>query len=297
MRISVIEPLGISEGEIRSIAKTITDRGHEIVIYNEKSTDTNVLKERVKDSEVIVLANMPLKAEVIKSDSKLKMMSIAFTGVDHVELSALNNKEVVVSNASGYSTESVTELTFGLVFSVLRNIVPLDKVTREGRTKDGFSQSDLSGKTFGVIGTGLIGASVCRIAKAFGCKVIAYSRSKKEELEVIGVNYVTLDELLAKSDVISVHVPQTQETIGMISKEKIKLMKKTAILINVARGPIVDNEALAEALENGTIAGAGIDVFDKEPPLDLEYRILKAPNTVVLPHVGFATKEAMVRRA
>lgn len=227
MRISVIEPLGISEEEIRSIAKTITDRGHEIVIYNEKSTDTNVLKERVKDSEVIVLANMPLKAEVINSDSKLKMMSIAFTGVDHVELSALNNKEVVVSNASGYSTESVTELTFGLVFSVLRNIVPLDKVTREGKTKNGFSQSDLSGKTFGVIGTGLIGASVCRIAKAFGCKVIAYSRSKKEELEVIGVNYVTLDELLAKSDVISVHVPQTQETIGMISKEKIKLMKKT----------------------------------------------------------------------
>ncbi|URZ14052.1 2-hydroxyacid dehydrogenase [Clostridium felsineum] len=297
MKISVIEPLGLSESEIREIAKPITDRGHEIVVYNEKTTDKNILKARVKDSEVIVLANMPLKAEVINSDSKLKMMSIAFTGVDHVELEGLKNKEIAVSNASGYSTESVTELTFGLVFSVLRNIVPLDKNTRSGKTKDGFSQNDLSGKTFGVIGTGLIGASVCKIAKAFGCKVIAYNRSEKEELKSIGVEYVTLNELLSQSDVVSIHIPQTPETKGLIGKEEIKLMKNTAILINVARGPIVDSKALAQALEKGDIKGAGIDVFDKEPPLDLDYGLLKAKNTVLVPHIGFATKEAMVRRA
>ncbi|URZ02699.1 2-hydroxyacid dehydrogenase [Clostridium felsineum] len=297
MKISVIEPLGLSESEIREIAKPITDRGHEIVVYNEKTTDKNILKARVKDSEVIVLANMPLKAEVINSDSKLKMMSIAFTGVDHVELEGLKNKEIAVSNASGYSTESVTELTFGLVFSVLRNIVPLDKNTRSGKTKDGFSQNDLSGKIFGVIGTGLIGASVCKIAKAFGCKVIAYNRSEKEELKSIGVEYVTLNELLSQSDVVSIHIPQKPETKGLIGKEEIKLMKNTAILINVARGPIVDSKALAQALEKGDIKGAGIDVFDKEPPLDLDYGLLKAKNTVLVPHIGFATKEAMVRRA
>lgn len=297
MKISVIEPLGLSEDELRDIAKPITDRGHEIVIYNDKVTDTESLKKRVKDSEVIVLANMPLKAEVISSDEKLKMMSIAFTGVDHVELSACRGKNITVSNAAGYSTESVTELTFGFIFSLLRNIVSLDKVTREGKTKDGYSQNDLSGKTFGVIGTGTIGSQVCKIAKAFGCNVIAYNRSEKEDLKKIGVEYVSLDELLSKSDVVSIHLPNNKYTKGLISKEKISLMKPSALLINAARGPIIDNNALAEALNEGKIGGAGIDVFDGEPPLDTNYPLLKAKNTVVTPHVGFATKEAMVRRA
>ncbi|WP_234123651.1 2-hydroxyacid dehydrogenase [Clostridium hydrogenum] len=297
MKISVIEPLGLSEDELREIAKPITDRGHELIIYNNKVTDTETLKSRVKESEVIVLANMPLKAEVINADDKLQMMSIAFTGVDHVELKALKGRQVAVSNAAGYSTSSVAELTFGLTLSVLRNIVPLDKLTREGKTKDGYSQSDLNGKTFGVIGTGAIGASVCKIAKAFGCEVIAYNRSEKEELKQIGVKYVTLDELLSKSDIVSIHLPQNDVTKGLISKEKIALMKNTAVLINVARGPIVDNTALAEALRNGEIRGAGIDVFDNEPPLDTEYALLREANAVLTPHIGFATKEAMIRRA
>lgn len=297
MKISVIEPLGLSEDELREIAKPITDRGHELIIYNNKVTDTETLKSRVKESEVIVLANMPLKAEVINADDKLEMMSIAFTGVDHVELKALKGRKVTVSNAAGYSTSSVAELTFGLTLAVLRNIVTLDKLTREGKTKDGYSQSDLNGKTFGVIGTGAIGAVVCKIAKAFGCEVIAYNRSEKEELKQIGVKYVTLDELLSKSDIVSIHLPQNDVTKGLISKEKIALMKNTAVLINVARGPIVDNTALAEALRNGEIAGAGVDVFDNEPPLDTEYALLKEANAVLTPHIGFATKEAMIRRA
>lgn len=297
MKISVIEPLGLSEEELRNIAKPITDRGNELVIYNNKITDAEELKKRVKDSEVIVLANMPLKAEVINADDKLKMMSIAFTGVDHVELSALKCKDVMVSNAAGYSTSSVAELTFGLTLSVLRNIVPLDRLTREGKTKEGYSQSDLSGKTFGVVGTGAIGSAVCKIAKAFGCKVIAYNRSEKEELKNIGVEYLGLDELLSKSDVVSIHLPQTTDTKALINKEKIALMKKNAVLINVARGPIVDNNALAEALKRGEIAGAGIDVFDVEPPLNKEYALLKENNAVLTPHIGFATKEAMIRRA
>lgn len=297
MKISVIEPLGLSEDELREIAKPITDRGHELIIYNNKVTDTETLKSRVKESEVIVLANMPLKAEVINADDKIEMMSIAFTGVDHVELKALKGRKVTVSNAAGYSTSSVAELTFGLTLAVLRNIVTLDKLTREGKTKDGYSQSDLNGKTFGVIGTGAIGAVVCKIAKAFGCEVIAYNRSEKEELKQIGVKYVTLDELLSKSDIVSIHLPQNDVTKGLISKEKIALMKNTAVLINVARGPIVDNTALAEALRKGEIAGAGVDVFDNEPPLDTEYALLKEANAVLTPHIGFATKEAMIRRA
>ncbi|WP_416175876.1 2-hydroxyacid dehydrogenase [Clostridium sp.] len=296
MKISVIEPLGLSEEELRNIARPITDKGHELVIYNKKVSDPAVLKDRVKDSDVIVLANMPLKGEVIKAAEKLKMISIAFTGVDHVDLKSCR-KDVVVSNAAGYSTDSVAELSIGLVLSLLRNIVPLDKCTRDGKTKEGYSQRDLSGKTFGVVGTGNIGSAVCKLAKAFGCKVIAYNRSEKEELKKIGVKYVTLDKLLSESDVVSIHLPQNENTKGLISAEKIALMKDTAILVNAARGPIVDNDALAKALESGKIAGAGIDVFDSEPPLQSSYSLLHAPNTVLTPHIGFATKEAMVRRA
>lgn len=297
MKIVVLESLGVSEEELRSIAKPITDKGHELVVHKNKVIDTEALKERAKDAEVLVLANMPLKGEIIASDDKLKMMSIAFTGVDHVDLKACKEKNAVVCNAAGYSTPSVAELAYGLIFSVLRNIVPLDKATREGKTKEGYGQNDLAGKTLGVVGTGAIGAKVAEIALAFGCKVLAWSRSEKEELKAKGVNYVSLEKLLAESDVVSIHTPLNEATKGLISKEKIDLMKKSAILINTARGPIVDNKALAEALKEGRLAGAGIDVFDMEPPLPLDYPLLGAPNTVVAPHVGFATKEAMVRRA
>jgi D-3-phosphoglycerate dehydrogenase len=297
MKIVVLEPLGVAEGELRLIAKNITDQGHELVIHNSRPEDNEELKARVKEAEILVLANMPLKKEVIISDEKLKMMSIAFTGVDHVDLTACAEKGAVVCNAAGYSTSSVAELTYGLILSVLRNIVPLDQKTREGSTKDGYSQNDLDGKTIGLIGTGAIGVKVAKIAIAFGCQVLAYSRSERDELNSLGVKYVSLEEVLANSDIVSLHTPLNSETKGLINREKLALMKKTSILINTARGPIVDNEALADALKKGSIAGAGIDVFDMEPPLPKDYPLLDAPNTVVLPHIGFATKEAMVRRA
>ncbi|SKA83151.1 D-3-phosphoglycerate dehydrogenase [Clostridium sp. USBA 49] len=297
MKIVVIEPLGISEEEIRNIAKPITDKGHELIIYNDKITDTDILKKRVKDAEILVLANMPLNGEVIASDEKLKMISVAFTGVDHLDLNVCKDKNIMVCNAAGYSTSSVAELTFGLIFSVLRNIVPLDKLVREGKTKDGYSQTDLDGKTLGVIGTGAIGSKVAEIALAFGCRVIAWSRSEKKELKDKGIKYVSLDELLKQSDIVTIHTPLNDYTKGLISEEKIKLMKKNAILINTARGPIVDNNALAKALKEGKISGAGIDVFDMEPPIPSDYPLLSIRNAVLVPHIGFATKEAMIRRA
>lgn len=297
MKIVVIEPLGISEEEVRTIAKPITDGGHELIVYSNKTTDSEELKMRAREAEVLVLANMPLKGEVIASDERLKMLSIAFTGVDHVDLKVCRDKNITVSNAAGYSTASVAELTFGLIISVLRNIVPLDKQTRDGKIKDGYSQKDLSGKTLGIVGTGAIGTKVAYIAKAFGCEVIAYNRSEKEELKAIGVRYVSLNELLKNSDIVSIHTPLSESTKGLIGREQLEMMKDSAILINTARGPVVDNKALADALIEGKIAGAGIDVFDMEPPLLKNYPLLGAPNTVVLPHVGFATKEAMVRRA
>lgn len=297
MKIVVLESLGLPEEEVRNIAKPVTDKGHELVIYENKTEDVEVLKDRAKDAEILVIANMPLKSEVISAAENLKMISVAFTGVDHVDLDVCKEKGIKLSNAADYSTSSVAELTYGLIISLLRNIVPLNEVTRQGQTMAGYSQFDLSGKNLGIIGTGAIGSKVAEIGLAFGCNVFAYNRSEKDELKKLGVKYLTLDELLKESDIVTIHLPNTKETEGLINKEKIKLMKPTALLINTARGPIVDNDALAEALKHGKIAGVGIDVFDMEPPLSKDYPLLNAPNTVVTPHIGFATKEAMVRRA
>ncbi len=161
----------------------------------------------------------------------------------------------------------------------------------------GFSQTDLFGKTLGVIGTGAIGKRVAEIGLAFGCKVIAYNRSENKDLVNQGVIYKPLEDILKESDIATIHLPLTKDTRGLINAEKLNLMKKNALLINTARGPIVDNEALSEALKSGQLGGAGIDVFDMEPPLPLEYPLLNSPNTVLTPHIGFATKEAMQRRA
>ncbi|KEI11350.1 2-hydroxyacid dehydrogenase [Clostridium novyi B str. ATCC 27606] len=297
MRISILEPLGLSKEEVYSIAKPLIDKGHEIILYEDKIEDTEILKERAKEADVLVLANMPLNGEVIRSDEKLKMVSVAFTGIDHVDTKACIDKNIRICNAAGYSTSSVAELTYGLIFSVFRNIVPLDKATRKGGTRLGFSQSELLGKTIGIVGTGAIGIKVGEIAKAFGCKILAYSRTQKQQAIDLGFEYVSLDELLSNSDIVSLHVPLNNETRGMISREKIKLMKSSSILINTARGPIIDNVALAEALKQGKIAGAGIDVFEVEPPIENSHPLFNISNVVVTPHIAFATKEAMYRRA
>lgn len=297
MKITILEPLGVSEEELRQIAKPITDKGHELIIYNEKSTDVEVLKDRVKDTDALIIANSPLKREVIEAAKNLKIISVAFTGFDHVDLEVCKERGITVSNAAGYSTHSVAELAYGMMISLLRKIVPLDKVTRDGGTMAGYRQNDLYGKTLGIVGMGAIGKKVANLGLAFGCNVIAYNRSKDEELVNQGVKYMELDELLKESDIVTIHLPLTDSTKGLISEEKLKLMKKDAILINTARGPIIDNEALAKALKEGWIAGAAIDVFDMEPPIPSEYSLLKENNAVLTPHIGFATEEAMVRRA
>ena len=161
-------------------------------------------------------------------------------------------------------------------------------------TKDGLVGYELEGKKFGVVGTGAIGMRVAKIAQAFGCEVLAYSRTKKPES---GLTYVSMEELLANSDIVSLHVPLTDATRGLIGYDQLKLMKPNAVLINTARGPVVDSQALAQALKEGVIAGAGVDVFEIEPPIDPEHPLFYAPNLIATPHVAFATKEALYKRA
>lgn len=297
MKIVILEDLGISDEAFNIISKPLADNGHDVVLYNDGKLDDETLKTRMKDADVIAIANTPLSAEVIDAAENLKYISVAFTGFNHIDLEKCKEKGIKVSNAAGYSTNSVAEITFGLIISLLRSIVPLEAVVRKGGTKDGYRQTDLKGKTLGVIGTGDIGGAVAEIGLAFGCKVIAYNRSEKPALINKGVEYKSLDEVLKESDIVTLHTPLTDETQHLIDQEKLALMKPSALLINTAIGPIVDNDALAEALHNGTIAGAGLDRVDMEPPVPADYPILDAPNVVLLPHIGYATEEAMVRRA
>ena len=297
MKIVCMEPLGVSQAKIASLAAPLEAAGHEFTYYTTKETDQAQLLARVKDADILMLANQPLSAAIIEQCPNLKLIDIAFTGVDHVGLEAARARGIVACNAAGYSTNAVAELTFGLAISAIRNIVAVDERCRKGGTKDGLVGFELFGKTFGVVGTGAIGCRVAKIAQAFGCRVLAYSRTVKPELASEGVEYVDLDTLLAQSDFVSLHVPMTAATAKMINAASIAKMKDGAVLINCARGGVVDSEALAAALNSGKLAAAGIDVFENEPPLAVEHPLLHAKNTVVTPHVAFASKEALEARA
>ena len=294
MKLVIIEPLGVEKEKLLAIAREYVSAQVEIIYYDTKVTDTASLIERGKDADIIVVSNLPMNGEVIRGCEKLKLLSVAFTGVDHIDLQACRKKGTVVCNSAGYSTAAVADLVFGMLIALYRNLIPCNEVVRHEGTKDGLVGMELEGKKFGVIGTGAIGMRTARIAQAFGCEVLAWSRTKKDMPQVA---YMPLEELLAACDIISLHVPLTEETRGLIGEKELALMKESAVLINTARGPVVDSNALAEALQSGKIAGAAVDVFETEPPVASDHPLLQAKNLIATPHVAFATKEAMVKRA
>lgn len=297
MRIVMLEPLAVSPEVLCAMTVGIKDQGHEFIAYEVRVEETAQLIARAKDADILIIANLPLNGEVIKACPNLKMISVAFTGVDHVDMKACREKDITVCNAAGYSTHSVAELALGLMVAVLRNVTACNEVVRKGKTKAGLIGQEIYGKTVGVVGTGAIGMKVARVLRAMDCRILAYSRTQKEEVIKAGIEYVDLDTLLAESDIVTLHVPLTEETKYLINKERLAVMKPSSILINTARGPVVDNNALAEALRTGRIAGTGIDVFDMEPPLPDNNPLLNLDNAVLTPHVGFATAEAFYRRA
>lgn len=294
MKLAILEPLGINKENLLTMAKETLGNEFEIAYYDTRVEDTETLIERSKDADVVVLTNFQYKKEVIENCPNLKMICVAFTGADHVDVSYCRERDIMVCNCAGYSTVAVADLVFGMVISLYRNIIPCDKVTREGGTKNGLVGFELEGKKFGIVGAGAIGIRTAMIAKAFGCKVYAYSRTKKD---IDGIEFVDIDTLMSTCDIVSLHVPLNESTKGLINREKLSLMKESAILINTARGPVLDSEALAEALNSGKIAGAGVDVFEVEPPIPTDHVLFGAKNLIVTPHVAFATSEAFEKRA
>ena len=294
MKIVLLESLGVPEEVLNACAKPLTDAGHTFVAYP-RDTDPQVQIARAGDADVIMIANMPLRGEVIAACPNLKYIDVAFTGVDHVDLEAARTKGVRVSNAAGYSTEAVAELSLGLMLSLLRNVPQVESRCRSGQTKDGLVGVELRGKTVGIVGVGAIGLRTAELCHAFGCRVLGYKRHVRGD-EPAFVSFVSLDELLAQSDIVSLHCPLNDDSRGLIGRENIAKMKRGAYVINAARGPVVDSQALADALNSGYLAGAGIDVFEAEPPLDTAHPLLHSKNTIVTPHVAFASAESMEAR-
>jgi Lactate dehydrogenase and related dehydrogenases len=297
MKISLLEPIGVDGKMLAELSKGIVDAGHEFVYYDTKTADPAELAERSKDSEIVIIANNPFPEQAVRAAQRLKMLDVAFTGIDHVAVGACKENGVMICNAANYSNQTVAELAIGLAIGLLRFIPQGGAAARNGKTGAELTGREIAGRTVGIIGTGRIGMMTARLFKSFGARILGYSRSESEEARALGVTYAPIDTLMRESDIISLHIPCNAATKGFISAEKIALMKKDAILINCARGPIVDNTALAEALNGGAIAGAGIDVFDMEPPLPADYALLHAKNTLLTPHIAFASEESMLRRA
>lgn len=290
MKISLIDPLLVDEKIIESHKEKIEKLGHEFQYFKKSASDDEKIIERLKDSDVAIITNNKFSKNVIEN-TNLKLIDVAFTGFNHVDIEACNEKNIIVENASGYSDDSVAELVLGLTISLMRKFNENRKNMYEDESIKLIGQI-IKGKTVGVIGTGKIGIRVIELFKAFGANILAYSRSEKDEVKNLGAKYVSLDDLLKNSDIVTIHLPQNKETCGFIGQNELDLMKDKAILINCARGPIVDNDYLAKLLNEDKLR-AGIDVFDMEPPIDKNYPLRNAKNTVLTNHVGFLTQEAM----
>ena len=295
MKVVIMEDLGISAEELKELEAPFVEKGIAFVSYP-RTGDVETMIAQAKDAQAMILANMPMPGAVLRACPGLKFLDVAFTGVDHVDLEAARAGGMAVSNASGYSNEAVAELVLGVVLSMARNLRAVEDRCRAGGTKAGLVGWELKGKTVGILGLGKIGTRSAELFHAFGCQVLAHSRSRHPEAPD-WVEQTGLEELLGRSDVLVLHCPLNDSTRGLINARRLALMKPGALLVNAARGPVVDEAALAAALERGVLAGACLDVFDKEPPLDPASPILAAPHTLLTPHVAFATRESMSLRA
>lgn len=294
MKISLIDPLEVKESYIEEQKEKLEKLGHVFTYYKESAKDDEEKIARLKDADIAIITNKPVSRKVIEN-TNLEMIDVAFTGVDHVDLEACKEKGIKVLNTSGYSDDSVAELVIGLTIGVLRKFDKNNENIFEGKSNP-LLGSLIKGKTFGVIGTGHIGKKLIELLQVFGCKIIAFSRTEKDDIKALGVEYVDLKTLLMEADIVSLHIPNNKETKHFLGKEELDLMKEGAVLINCARGAVVDNDYLAKLLNEDKLR-AGIDVFDMEPPLPADYPLRNAKNVLLTNHVAFYTEEAMQIRA
>ena len=250
------------------------------------------LVKSIKGQDVLVVRSATkVTREIIEAGENLKVIARAGMGLDNIDVGAARERGIKVVNAPEAPSVAVAELVFGLILGWVRHIPEADLSMKQGKwEKSKLMGSELRGKTLGIVGTGRIGREVAVRAKAFGMNLLAHDIVRNEELvEQTGARYVDMETLLRESDFVTLHVPLTGQTERMIGKRELELMKPTAVLINTARGEVVDEQALAEVLRSGRIAGACLDVYTREPLVDSP--LLGLPNVVLTPHLGASTEE------
>ena len=295
MKIVVLDGCAANCGDIswESIAKF-----GELKVYDR--TNRSEVVSRIGDAEIITTNKTVIDRDVIEACPKLRYIGVLATGYNVVDVEAAAEHGIVVTNVPAYSTDAVAQFTFALLLELANRVGDHDRSVKDGgwiRSKD-FSYSvaptmELAGKTLGIIGYGSIGRKVAEIAHAFGMKVLVNSRTKKKLPEEDWIRWTDRDELFAVSDVISIHCPLFPETAELINRETIALMKKSALIINTARGGCINERELAEALDDGRIAGAAVDVISVEP-MAKDNPLLHAKNVIITPHIAWAPRE--VRR-
>ena len=280
-RISVIEPIGVDPGLIK---ERITDC--DLHVVDSTGWPDEKLIATLADTEILALTYRELSYQVISSLPQLKMISVAFAGIDHVDERAVAERNIVVKNAAGYANTAVGELVVGLMICTARQIPQLDAAMRKHPTT-AEPGSELRGKTLGVVGFGAIGREVARLADVFGMTVVTYDAENERS---------DLEKLFADSDYVSIHLPLNDTTTGMIDSSLLGLMKPSAVLINAARGAILNHDDVVRALDNHSIAGMAFDVFDVEPPIPTDHPFLAYDNVIATPHIGFDTNEALATK-
>ncbi|MCK8492985.1 D-2-hydroxyacid dehydrogenase [Spirosoma sp. RP8] len=271
----------------------------ELTVYDR--TPAGQVVERAKDAEIIFTNKTPLGEDILVQLPALKFIGILATGYNIVNTDVAKKNGIIVSNVPGYSTMSVVQLTFAMLLELTLHVQRHSDSVMDGkwaRSADfsfwDYPLIELADKTIGIIGFGSIGEKVADVATAFGMKVIGSKRHHTDQSHRSNFRWADVPELLAQSDVVSIHTPLTPETQGLMNKDTLALMKPTAFLLNTSRGPLVVDQDLADALNNDIIAGAGIDVLSKEPPA-ADNPLFKAKNCLITPHIAWATKEARTR--
>jgi glycerate dehydrogenase len=296
MKIVVLDGFTLNPGDLSW--DKLFDLG-EVVLHDRTPADK--IKERSLNADVLITNKTPLTEETINELPQLKYVGVLATGYNIVDTSAAKRRNIIVTNVPSYSTMSVAQLTFALLLELCHHVQKHSDSVMEGKWAESvdfcnwdFPLIELSGKTLGIIGFGNIGKKVADIATVFGMNIIAASRHETDQSERKNFRWAEINEVLAQADIVSIHCPLLPETKGLINADSLKRMKRSAFLLNTSRGPVVVEPDLADALNNGIIACAAIDVLSIEPPLK-DNPLFNAKNCLITPHIAWATKEARGR--
>lgn len=296
MKIVVLDGYALNPGDL---SWDRFEKIGELKVYDR--TSPGKVHERAEGAGILFTNKTILDGEVLRNLPALKYVGVLATGYNVIDTAEARRLGITVTNIPAYSTDSVAQMTFALILELCFHVQKHSDSVFDGKwtrsadfTYRDYPLIELASKTIGIIGFGNIGRKVCDIATAFGMEVLAYNRTRSDQSHRKNFRWVELEDLFSKSDFVSIHCPLSHKTKGLINAERLRLMKKTAFIVNTSRGPIVDEQDLADALNEGVIAGAGLDVLSAEPP-STDNPLLKAGNCIITPHIAWATLEARKR--